>query len=294
MRDHKMTITFHFTQFYLPTKRHRNPRRRDMVTTKEVIVKELEDAEFPVAFLVKDHASLYKDAKDYEAFTDDKYLGYKIFTEEIRTFGGKLYRPIRVTHGTAISTSFEDPWDSARRTLNQAGERFKCEWDNAQFDPEKSIIQDDYRQEAEKELDEAAEGIIIFDNIRWIECSEPMYQYQTFGLGHNHGGTGFFISWNYNPNISKKRYFNALERDKAIEAAVKTAEGRGDTESVDSIKNTRQEIMVLMPEMVKRNPQKEHGDGDPFLNALYGLTENADSAAEAGILALAYTAAQIS
>lgn len=46
-------------------------------------------------------------------------------------------------------------------------------------------------------------------------------------------------------------------------------------------------IEVLLPEMVKRNPQKEHGDGDSFLNSLEGSIESSESTAEAGLLCIA-------
>ena len=42
-----------------------------------------------------------------------------------------------------------------------------------------------------------------------------------------------------------------------------------------------------MPEMVKRNPQKEHGDGDTFINSLENMINNTSSSMEAGLLAIA-------
>ena len=90
-----------------------------------------------------------------------------------------------------------------------------------------------------------------------------MYVVNTFGLGHNHGGTGFFIEYHYNPNIPNINYFNALQRKEAIEYGKKVAAGRGDTDSIPGL-GDHEIIEVLMPEMVKRNPQKDHGGGNPF------------------------------
>lgn len=77
-----------------------------------------------------------------------------------------------------------------------------------------------------------------------------MYNVTIFGLGHNHGGTGFFIEYHYNPNISSKNYFNALEREKAITYGKQIALNRGDTDSIEGM-GEHDIIEVLMPEMVK-------------------------------------------
>ena len=45
-------------------------------------------------------------------------------------------------------------------------------------------------------------------------------------------------------------------------------------------------IEVLMPEMVKRNPEREHGDGDPFINSLESMIEKTESSAEAACFAM--------
>ena len=52
-------------------------------------------------------------------------------------------------------------------------------------------------------------------------------------------------------------------------------------------------IEVHIPECVKLNPAKQHGNGEPFHNLLDGITERAGSAAEAGLLAICATAAEI-
>ena len=49
-----------------------------------------------------------------------------------------------------------------------------------------------------------------------------------------------------------------------------------------------------MPEMVHRNPQKDHGEGDSFMNSLENLISGSDSVMEAGLLAMAFTSASMS
>lgn len=52
-------------------------------------------------------------------------------------------------------------------------------------------------------------------------------------------------------------------------------------------------IEVLMPEMVTRNPQREHGEGDSFMNLIEDVISNTDSSAEAGLLAACICANEI-
>lgn len=49
-------------------------------------------------------------------------------------------------------------------------------------------------------------------------------------------------------------------------------------------------IEVLIPSCVRVKPVKQHGDGDPFINSINAITSRSSSAAEAGLLAIAFTA----
>ncbi len=99
-------------------------------------------------------------------------------------------------------------------------------------------------------------------------ASEPRYAIVTFGLGHNHGGTGYFIENFYNPNISKNNYFNALEFDKMKERALEIANSRGDTKDISRIQESRVKIEVHDPSVIKCNPQKNMVLAIRFLNSL--------------------------
>lgn len=275
----QMEIDFWSTERYLPTKRHRKLRERCVKDNCFVEVEEPADGEFPVAFVVQEYKSVFKDAKSYYDFQGAG--DYRMFAEEIRVWKDRLFQPVRVTHGTAISLHFES-LDYIKRALE---ERCPC-WKGGEDFTEKSIVQESNREELEKFVQERAKKYVIFHGVVWKVCGEPMYVINTFGLGHNHGGTGFFITDCYNPNISNQNYFNALEREQAIAYGKRTAANRGDTESVEGM-GKHAKIEVLLPEMVKRNPQKEHGEGDSFLNSLEGLIEGSDSTAEAGLLCVA-------
>lgn len=273
-------IEFWNKQDFLPTKRYRNIRTRYYKNSVDVDIKVLSEQNFPIAFIIHDYKSVYENAKNYDDF--DGNGKYRMFDEEIRTFDGKLYKPVRITHGAAISTLFEN-LDYIKERL----ERLNREpfYNNNTF-TENSIVKNDYSDEHIQLILDDANNYIIYNNTVWETCGEPMYLINTFGLGHNHGGTGFFIEYHYNSNINNKNYFNALERENAIAYGKQVALNRGDTNSVYGM-GERDIIEVLMPEMVKRNPQKEHGNGDDFLNSLENMIENTDSSAEAGLLAVA-------
>lgn len=100
---------------------------------------------------------------------------------------------------------------------------------------------------------------LIVDGVLYKETSEPFYCIYVFGFGRNHGGIGTSLSTvnGYNPNISNRAYYNALEFEEAKEDALRTAIGRGDTDSVKYIES-KTPIVVHDESLVKRNPKKDH------------------------------------
>lgn len=133
---------------------------------------------------------------------------------------------------------------------------------------------------ARKELRE----FLLVDGELYTRTKEPRYCIYTFGLGHNHGGTSLSVDYHYNPNISKDCYFSALQGKEAVEEATRIALRRGDTESVQYFKD---EIAVFAPDLVKVKPNRQHGNGNPFLNRLNAITEAAPDALTAGLLCIA-------
>lgn len=273
-------IEFWNMEKYLPTKRHRKLRERYVKNSVDVEIKEATAKEFPVAFIVHDYKIVYENAKSYDDF--DGNDDFRMFSEEIRTYNGKLYMPVRVTHGVAISLCFE-PLEYVKKSI----EDYAPYWKGGEDFTEASIVIEDNIAECKENIFKKAEDYIIYDGKVWEICGEPMYNITTFGLGHNHGGTGFSIKYNYNPNISNKNYFNALEREQAIEYGKKVATNRGDTDDIEGM-GEHDIIEVLMPEMVKRNPQKEHGEGDSLINSLENMISNTDSSMEAGLITIGY------
>lgn len=279
----KININYYYNQKYLPTKRHRNTRERQIKDVLSVSVTEVTADIFPVAFIIHDMKDVQEGMTSYADYKSEKCV-YRIFAEEIRTYKGKLYAPVRITHGTAISTIFEDESYVICNLERMVSKNWY--YDNGDEFTENSIIVRENKKEVKQMLRNAAKHYIYFDGKFWSVCREPRYVINTFGLGHNHGGTGFFIEYGYNPNIPNTNYFNALQRDEAIAYGKSVALGRGDTESVDRL-GKYDNIEVVMPEMVKVNPNKQHGNGCEFMNMMENIISNSSSLNEAGLLCVA-------
>jgi len=130
--------------------------------------------------------------------------------------------------------------------------------------------------------------VILVDGELYEQTAEPRYVVNTFGLGHNHGGTGMFVEYHYNPNIRNDNYFSALDGDAAVEYANKVAARRGDTNDVGKFEKM---IVVHMPELVKVKPKKQHGNGNEHINTMNDIIDGTNDPLTAGLLCLAMTEA---
>ena len=139
------------------------------------------------------------------------------------------------------------------------------------------------RQVVQAKLKKAASYWLIIDGKVWEQCGEPRYVVNTFGLGHNHGGTSLFVEHYYNSNIPNKNYFSALDGKLAVRYANYVANRRGDTKDVGKFEEM---IEVLIPEAVTKRPMQEHGEGDKFINKINAITEAAPDATTAGLLVM--------
>ena len=154
---------------------------------------------------------------------------------------------------------------------------FFFSWDRENYGRDTS------REGVIKKLRADMKNYILVDGELYTTTSEPRYCINTFGLGHNHGGTGMFVDYYYNPNISNERYFSALDGDLAVAEANRIAYSRGDTKDIGKFKPY---IKVYMPELVKVKPNKQHGKGDSFLNDLEKVIEKSDNVLESGLLCM--------
>lgn len=282
----KIDVKLWYNLQFLPTRRHRKPRTAVLSEMVDVEIREMAEENFPVAFIVKEYKSVYEGAKQHDDFNGNG--DFVIFPEEFRSDGTNLYSPERVSWGSAISTEFK----AMNCLQSELQLRNPCILADNNLFSDKSIVIHSSFEDEKKRLQQKASEYVLYDGKIWSKCGEPRYVVMTFGLGHNHGGTALMLSYGYNPNISSKCYFNALEKKEALEAARSTAIRRGDTDSVSRFDNFKEDIEVLLPEMVKVNPSKEAGPGDPFLNKLEGITEASGSILEAGLLSILATKAK--
>ena len=124
---------------------------------------------------------------------------------------------------------------------------------------------------------------LLVDGVLYVTTAEPRYVINTFGSGHNHGGTGMFCEYFYNSNISKENYFPATEGNAAVSYANSIAQKRGDTNDIGKFKPF---IIVHMPELVKVKPNKQHNNVNQLLNDMEKIIENSDDVITAGLLCM--------
>lgn len=186
------------------------------------------------------------------AFEDNSYNG----KGKIYFFRNKLWTKAKITDICASGDEdrYTSPLDALIYWREHSSWFFPHSWRDGEHPDKKHMV-----AMARKETSQ----YLLVNGELYRTANEPRYEVITFGLGHNHGGTGMFCSYNYNPNIRKDSYFSALQGEQAVNYANKVAAGRGDTNDVGKFKPF---IIVHMPEAVKVNPNKQHGDGDKFLN----------------------------
>lgn len=279
----KVNLPFYYEVDYIPF-RCRKPRTIYLEDIATITIPEIDFSEeaFPIAFIVKDYGWRYE--------TDDGKASWGLWSDEIRFYKNNLYLRSRASDFCCHA----EGWATVEKLITHLTP--DAPWDYT-GKPTPSDARDivSYKKEQVSYLRNSVKKWLVVKNDEtgvpevWRKTTEPMYQIITFGLGHNHASTTFSVVNHYNSNLSRKAYFTALQRDEMIKACVETAIRRGDTNSVPDIKESKETIEVLMPEMVKRNPNKEHGDGNPFHNMLEAMTEASESIGEAAALAIATT-----
>lgn len=250
------TVDYRYDELFLPTPRCRKWRHREAHGSVEVDVPFIFKEQAHPAFRVTEHDM---HASDFVVWT-------------IYQYAGKLWK-------LALKDDFRCGAPHEPATVENLRDVFK-RYNHCQH------VQLGSLEEEANSVYKYAKGFLLIDGELYRPCGEPLYNIITFGLGHNHGGTDLFVEYDYNPNISYRNYFNALHRAEAIQYAVEVASARGDTESIPRLQNSEYNIEVLDPTMVHRNPAKDHGEGDSFLNSLEGLCTASNSAGEAAALVM--------
>lgn len=135
-----------------------------------------------------------------------------------------------------------------------------------------------------------AASILFVDGERWVVSGEPRYVIMTFGLGHNHGlghGTDLTTDTGYNGNIGRGRYFRVDQYALALAETARIATARGDTKALP-VEETQQPTRfdILIPEAVRLNPAREHGNGCAFTNGIEAMIESTSDRFTAGLMVM--------
>jgi hypothetical protein len=245
-------VTFKYKQYFYPNVRCTKVRDRVLSIDYAVYVKDvLDERDFPVAYKVRDYQTVLPKVRDNEEAWELCHHGDggrgMWFTETIRRYKNKLYKPVRHGYGSVIARSFVNPKEHVANEVDWFQNRSAFCFvgqpkDDPQFDLEKSIVVGDDYTKRLAEVKKLVKQFVVFKGVLWEQTEEPLYTYTTFGLGCNHGGTGFFISYGRRCNSSSKIYWKAEQRDQAIKAAIKAATDRGDTESIQFLKKPKELI----------------------------------------------------
>lgn len=256
MKLFKLEANYSYIGIFRRSNRHRRHLHQIFTRSFEFDCRQLDEKEFKKVYVVRDYASVYKDAKKLDDFYDSSKGKYCLVDTPIRKYKGKLYRPVKYSHGSAVSNLFMDTKDvvtseiewqirSKVGDVNAETQRlFKSEVD---IETLGSVAVADTMLKAREAAQKVVDQFVFFDNIWWIETDPPVYNYNTFGLGNNHGGTGFFISYVDIKSLAKydrKFYFTPKQREKAIKTVIKVAAGRGDTNDVKRFQHISENIII--------------------------------------------------
>ena len=256
MKLFKLEAKYSYISIFRRSKRHRRNLHHIYTKSFEFDCRQLDEKEFKKVYVVRDYASVYKDAKTAEDFRDSSKGNFRLVDTPIRKYKGKLYRPVMYYHGSAVSTIFMDTKDVvsseiewqiryAVTDINSEAQRlFKSVCD---IETVGSVSVTDTLLEAREAAQKVVDQFVFFDNIWWVETVPPVYHYNTFGLGHNHGGTGLFIGYvdiNSLDKYARNFYFTPKQREKAIKTAIKVATDRGDTNDVKRFQHIPENIII--------------------------------------------------
>lgn len=251
-KDFVFTVDANLKVPFLPTEKSRKYRDTAIVVPLEGTIKAVKEKDFPVAFKVTDFEFLFKGTKESEVHR--YYNDY--FTEELRTYKGKIYKPVHEWNGSNKSVFYKKVPDrnDLRLIENQISDDV---YSNSQFDKEKSVIppvlKDTKISEAQLKLQKECEQYIISNGILWEECGEPYYYINHFGIKSEPGEfIGYDLTYGKEADESKIHYSsNHIAEgisvfNKEIESLQKAT---GKPEKYFKHKGTN--IEIVMPEMVR-------------------------------------------
>jgi hypothetical protein len=155
-------------------------------------------------------------------------------------YNGKIYKKVEFNSNIAFDDTITNAIDDLKAWRKKGSTYFASE-----YETKKDIL---------RRLNKEMKSYLIVDNVLYVEEPRiPIINIMTFGLGHNHGGTGIFIDYTTRPKSLKKTrpnyYFFINEWEKAKERAIEVALKRGDYKYVEYV--SRPLIDIKIPELFK-------------------------------------------
>lgn len=212
--------------------RCRKARPQERESDIIVNIREISSESAPVAFLVREF--------DREP-------------RKVRHYNGKLWRQVQDRQPQYKETNERD--ESRSFWLNQAAEQCDWEWllrpNYGRYNHVGKYWDYGTLAANKSKVAKTSTKYIIVDGEAYERTGEPYYSVACFGLGNNHGGTGFFVDWADYRDRKAVWGWTAADKKNAAESVAKIALNRGDTESVASIRNPVEDIEVLIAECIR-------------------------------------------
>ncbi len=243
-------------------------RKPSLVIIKDVIkvqIKKRTLAQLPIAFKVKDSNIRWDGSNlwNFNLETSAKAEPRKVTLDEVLANtldNGESYK----YSCCGAAAPFKNFWNEFNYSNIRLGSKYKIAETgfNASLADENVVEKtdvphrewvEDNRQAVLDRLNGICDSLLAVDNIMYRTASEPRYEVNSFGAGLNYS-VAMFISYGYNPNISNKAYFNALEFNKAKASFV----DRNPDKNKEAKTNCGNVIEVIIPEAVKCNPSLDH------------------------------------
>lgn len=189
-----------------------------------------------------------------EAFEMSEFVGGSGNLDfEVRHYDGELYRPMVAGDiwsytNTTSEPPYPNPTDRLEATPERIRERLtrlERNWDTGEYEyfatPYQGADGSDSEQGAREMMQAEIDQYLVVDGELWKKTVEPTYSVSTFGMGSNHGGTSLFLDTKHTPRGDEPNrrdsVFTLDEFEEAKAYALRTAEARGDTESIQSIES---------------------------------------------------------
>lgn len=228
------SFTIRYTRLSIPH-RCRKPRPEECEVEISAFIRDVAAKYAPVAFVVKE---------------------YDCEPRQVRLYRGRLYRQVQDR-----VENYQHKKPTQPLWVNQRADKANWEWRlntrHAKYNSNGKYWDYGSLEDNLGQIYKNTCNYIIIDGDAYERTGEPYYFATCFGMGRNHGGTGFFIGWADYRDRKSVWGWPASDKSLAIAKGVAIALNRGDTESVQLITNTSYDIQVLMPQCVRRRYAKE-------------------------------------